>query len=433
MLTEFAQGGGAPAGIRVLAGLQNSRSRLFCWMLPDLARRTSHPEARQTMYAYRLLADLERASPTAVHDVLCYPAVGAWLGRTVAALSSHRPAHPGRLALVAAAVAARCGATAEVPVGPSRSDHGIVLPSLGIATLPGGSCDPLRVRPADGDLALLERAGRQVIVPIPTAHRSAAGDRPTSRDWDGLPQVLIRRQVAIDGSGWQGLGNDEPGWPRTVDERHLDLRRWTGGVRAGWLLLAEHHPEVAAEVAECVTAVVPMQLLGSSVGSATFAGAFGAVAMSSPDDTRTVAVTLAHELQHAKLLALSDALPLIVPTDDDKRYYAPWRRDLRPLAALLHGAYAHLAVATFWQRQQRVETDPTNIHLAQVRFARWRAAVRDTLQVISRSGQLTGTGQLLVDGMWTTADRLTRERLPAAARREAAEIAASHRSQVDVG
>ncbi|WP_372470749.1 aKG-HExxH-type peptide beta-hydroxylase [Nonomuraea aurantiaca] len=88
--------------------------------------------------------------------------------------------------------------------------------------------------------------------------------------------------------------------------------------------------------------------------SGTSRTAMGCVALARPRCARSLAASLAHEVQHAKLSVLFYLLDLVLATEND-RFYAPWRHDHRPLTGLLHGTYAHLGVADFWQRQRYVD------------------------------------------------------------------------------
>lgn len=60
---------------------------------------------------------------------------------------------------------------------------------------------------------------------------------------------------------------------------------------------------------------------------------------------------MAHELQQLKRSALLDVAALTEP--DDRRCYAPWRDDPRPVSGLLQGAYAFLGVSSFRRTRRR--------------------------------------------------------------------------------
>jgi HEXXH motif-containing protein len=135
-------------------------------------------------------------------------------------------------------------------------------------------------------------------------------------------------------------------------------------------------------------------------------------------------VTFAHELQHAKLSALMDLFPL-VSGDPAGRHYAPWRPDPRPLIGLVHGVYAHLAIADFWRRELATDDDRP---LAEFEYARWRAAVHGTATRLAADAHLTDLGRHLIDGVLSKVDGW-REEVPPAAAAQARAAADQHRDR----
>ncbi|MFI7429902.1 aKG-HExxH-type peptide beta-hydroxylase [Micromonospora sp. NPDC049836] len=421
-LRALAGGGGGPEAVRALAAIRYSRDRLLATALVELARRSGHPQAGAARQAYRALAEIERVAPEAVRRVLSYPVVGNWLAATVRALlrPTGAPVAPSALGQVAAAAAVRAGVTTRVPAaGPL-----LVLPSLGQVWLPGD--EPVVEVRAGPDGPVLRRDGHRV--PL-----TRAGDPPDDprRPWNPLHRIStgsapLRLAVTLDGPGWRLATGDGPD-PRLLPQLGpAEHRRWRRRCSAGWALLSRHHQAVAGEVAAAVRVLAPLRGAPDGLVSGTFRDAFGAVAMSLPPDATALAVTLAHEVQHAKMAALMSAFRLTEPGRDD-RFYAPWRDDPRPLGALLHGTYAHLGVAAFWRRQRRVEEHPDAAFAAQVAFARWRAAAWEATEALARTGRLTEAGELVLDGMRGTLQEFLAEPVPAAARRRADALAAGHR------
>jgi uncharacterized protein len=151
---------------------------------------------------------------------------------------------------------------------------------------------------------------------------------------------------------------------------------------------------------------------------------FGAVGMSLPSDALTAAVTITHEAQHVKLMALLDQV-VLTRRDDGRRFYAPWRSDPRPASGLLQGAYAYLGVSGFWRRQRHIE-DGNRAILAHAEFARWRKATEEVAGVLRESGALTREGHMFVAGMLTTLERWNTESVPAQALEIAKRNAAEH-------
>jgi HEXXH motif-containing protein len=446
MLTALAAGAGGPQAMRALADIQLSRNRMFARTIVELARRTGHPQAGEAGEAYRLLAEVEQVAPAAVRDVLCYPTVAAWMSGTASLLrgtTSGSAPNPGWLGSVVAAAAVRARLPIRIPSyhAPVRG-AALVLPSLGTATLPAEGTLDIRVH-ADG--VTLARGGHRLHLPTeadPEADLedgaedgaeggAAAGSGTCPPGWAGLPRILagsgnLRVDARLDGPSWEVLPGGSLDARILTTPGALDTELWRRRIGAGWRLLARHHTEVADEAALMVRAFVP--LLAAPDGgmvSGTFRSAYGAVAMSLPPDARVVALTLAHELQHAKLVAVMDSFALVTP-GPEQLFYAPWRSDLRPLGALLHGAYAHVGVAAFWRTQQRVEETAEDVFEAQVAFARWRSAAWAATDAVLGTGRLTPMGELMVDGMRATLRRFLAEPVPEAALGQAERVARSH-------
>jgi HEXXH motif-containing protein len=192
-----------------------------------------------------------------------------------------------------------------------------------------------------------------------------------------------------------------------------EVETWQSTFRAAWALLVRHHWTTADEIGAAIRVLTPLAWSPSGQLSASSRETFGCVALSAPPDGRTFAVTLAHEVQHAKLAALLDLVRL-TRRDDETRYYAPWRDDPRPLGGLLQGAYAYVGVTGFWRRQRHHENGDGALH-AHTEFARWRAAVDMAIETLTASEQLTSTGKSFVAGMAGTLRSWCDEPVPVAA------------------
>ena len=364
----LARGGGGVDAVRALVAARRSRTLLLLRFVVGAA-----PSARE---AFDVLAAARRAAPDAVDEVLDDPVVGAWATGTAVALSRGDDASPDRLARVAAAAAVRAGldAVLEFP-----ALDGFALPTLGVVGR------PVRGRVAVRDLV-----------------------------WEPTPEIAVGDGVVFRLVRWSGGPAALP-----VDTR-VDLGRWRERIAEAWELLERRHPEVAREFAAAVTVLAPLRAAAGGTSSATLADAFGCVFLSLGPDARSVAVTLAHELQHTKLVALMDLVPLLRP-DPDERFYAPWRDDPRPLAGLLHGTYAHLGVAGFWRRER--ESFPRG----HVEFARWRAAALDATATMLGCGRLTAPGTAFVAGMAEVLAAWADEPVPPEALDRARALADEHR------
>ncbi len=161
-------------------------------------------------------------------------------------------------------------------------------------------------------------------------------------------------------------------------------------------MLSRLLPERSAALAEGLRTLVPL----GAPGARSFAPpeAFGAITLTPPRDAASLADTLVHEFQHAKLHIVLDLMPLIADEDEDEDepcHYSPWRPDPRPLAGVLHGAYAQLAVTEFWDQCRHLHDD----EVAHFEYARWRTPLRDAVAALLGSPSLTDTGRRFVGAM----------------------------------
>src|SRR5262249_17510681 len=138
-------------------------------------------------------------------------------------------------------------------------------------------------------------------------------------EWDEhTPAWRPTPEIAVDTNGVRALfqlGGWAPGELAT-EMRGCDkpgVARLRERVAEGWDLLVRHHREIAEELAASVTVLTPLPTPASGVCSATLVDAFGCLFLSLAPDAESVAVTLAHELQHTKLNALMDLFDLLEP------------------------------------------------------------------------------------------------------------------------
>ncbi|MEQ4718245.1 HEXXH motif domain-containing protein [Nonomuraea sp. B19D2] len=376
----LAAGEGGAQAVAELCAAQESKHRLLVRLL--VAEAGAHRHGALVARAYEALSQMEADAPEEVGRLLRHPALGSW---ALSTCQGH--AEPGRLAAVALALAVRTRTACrlEVPVGGS-----LMLPSIGLLSLPGDLPEvaEVTVEPAAGG-AELRVGGRTYLVDV-------SGDRP---GWQVLHRVSVAPGVSMtidDLDPYRWPGDDADG--RLTGERR---RRWASCLHEAWEILRSRHRTVAGEVAAAVSVLTPVVARSAEQYSASARVTFGTIALSDPIDGIGMALTLAHELQHAKLDALSAVVELTLP-DDGRRFYAPWRPDPRPLFSLLHGAYAHAGVAGFWRRHiQDAEHGPR----AQVEFARWREAAHQATGTLLDSGGLTEPGTQFVATLRDTLGR----------------------------
>ncbi|QFY13103.1 hypothetical protein GBF35_46920 [Nonomuraea phyllanthi] len=422
-LADLARGGAAPATLAGLAGVERGKNALLLRAVVARSAALGHPGARAAADGYRLLARVQRSCPPAAAQVLGYPLIGTWASATLGALArQEESAAPQRLAAVAAGAVVLAGAAITVRF-PAEAGA-VALPGVGRLPVPGlGAGEPVTLSPP-----YLVVGGERIM--LPRDPRSAtAGPWQAVRDL-GTPDPGTRDRAAPDlGPPDTGLLLDDvdawrfPGPIAPLDRLpDADAAAWAALITEARAVLAAGHPAVARALSAMTKVLVPITPPESGTRSATSRTAYGSIAMSWPHDARSAAVTLTHEVQHAKLAVLMDLFDLVRPGSGG-RFYAPWRDDPRPAAALLQGAYAHMGVAGFWRAERHLAHDP-----AHAEFVRWRDAAREACLTLLGSGTVTAMGSRFIEGMLETLAAWRAERVPAEASAEARQAATRHRA-----
>lgn len=402
----------------LLAGQVSKCLSMLALIVRD-AEDSRRPGAGAATAAWQLLAEVRRKAPADLAEVLRYPSVGDWASRLAIG------GGPGQLALIAATAAIRGNIPFAIPLPASALDReSIYLPSLGTVTLPRevlprdpGPGDDVAVIRHDGGVTAVSGQRGRIVLP-----NRLEGDGP---GWRALAAVPGAPPTVSGVTGGRLVIDDAypyrfPADIRVAGRLSPELRQaWHRRAAAGLRVLSADHGRTAAEVALIMRAVVPLATREESMRSVTSRYAFGGVAMSLPTDDVTMALTLAHEVQHAKLAALMDLVPLVSQAAAG-RYYVPWRPDPRPLAAVLQGLYAHLEVARFWrQRRATGHAAATTWHAA-VEFAKWRNSCALVAGTVRGNPELTGCGTTFLEGMIEVLQKWRHDRIPAAAMAEAA-------------
>lgn len=412
VFTTLAEGRGGTKAVQMLAEAQYSKHLLMLRGVVAQAEAVGTEHAGLVRDSFAQLAALAERNEAAVERVLRYPAVGAWLLRTLRGLrgGTHMPgAEPVGLSAVAAAAAIRAGIPSEVEVRPVAGV--VVLPSLGAAMT---SRRTVTVVVSGGEAAVL-RAERDTIRITPAEAGSTSSWLPLRHISAGALDVLVDD---LDPFRMPAVADVASRLPVS------EIISWRTAIGAGWQLLEAHHPQTAAEVRSVIQVLVPLNKPTAGQISSSTPETFGAVALSAPPDPCTCAVTLAHEIQHIKLSALLDIYPLTLP-DDGRRYYAPWRQDPRPLDGLLQGVYAYIGVCEFWRRERALARGPM-LDRANQEFALWRMGTEKAVETIQASGHLTPRGEVFLAGMARTVSSWRDDTVPAVARRRAQSAAQRH-------
>ncbi|MER6826314.1 HEXXH motif domain-containing protein [Streptosporangium sp. NPDC000563] len=412
--SRLAKGGGGAEAMAELRVWQCLKTRLLIRALVLEAKAAGHPHADLAARAYDLLAEMESQGREQVEPELCHPAVGAWALRTYRSLRAGTGAKddPGRLAALVVAIAVRVRIACEVRL--AVEEDAVVLPGLGRLTVPAGARGVLdvTVRP-DADGAELD-IGRSTVRADPLR--------------DGAGWQVLRRLPADSGLSLVVDDADPYRWPAGhVTESRLSesrLEHWASCLRDAWRVLTARHWTVAAELTSGISVLTPIHAPAFGQNSATSRETFGTVALSEPQHGLGMAATFAHEIQHAKLTALTDTVELTLP-ENGRRHYAPWRNDPRPVNGLLQGAYAYLGVAGFWRRQHASEQGARAFR-GQVEFARWRQAAYGVTGTLMASGGLNERGAEFVKAMRGTLEAWLDEPVDLAAVAQARREADQH-------
>jgi len=315
-----------------------------------------------------LLSVLDADRPQAVRDVLTYPYVQAWAVHCLSPATSSE-LDLAHLAGLAAAAAMHAGVEVEL-VLPVR-DGWIYLPSVGALAVDAGTdCT-------------------SVVHVSPTGLRS----RHPIREWRTI-RYLTTGDISISVEDTDPF-RDCQAWVPTGRLSPATWKAWRRALAAAARQLATELPVYADVIGAGLRSVVPMRSAPAGQRRSGTAGhTFGALALALPDDVDMLSELLVHEMQHVKLAALCVLFDLF-ERNDAALFYAPWRDELRPLEGLLHGTYAHLAVADLWRSRARQRQDEEAHQL----FLTYRSWVEESIEVLWDSGSLTSDGERFVKGM----------------------------------
>jgi uncharacterized protein len=369
---RLAAGPGDMAGVTALAEARLSQARALVAAVGAQTGSLREPELRiAAAEGWALLCDLDMTHPDAVADVLSHPYTRVWALRCL-----QPPAGAdieldwAHLSGIAATAALRAGVAAELPL-PVR--HGLVhMPSVG--ALPTGNWNrrtaivrvsPGRLPRAVGADTGGWRSARYVCGP---ELRLAVEDLDPFRDCQEVPAT-----GRLGGQRWLA---------------------WRSAVAAAGNRLARDVPGYAQVLRAGLRAIVPLSPCAGDMRGATSRYASGAVAVTLPADRCRLDELIVHEFQHVKLFALSDLYELY-DREDTRRLRVPWRPDPRPVEPVLHGIYAHLALA------QLSRSRGPRGHEAWLRYRSW---VRSACESLWRTKALTTDGELFVTGMLAALD-----------------------------
>ncbi|MBX6751911.1 MAG: FxsB family radical SAM/SPASM domain protein, partial [Micromonosporaceae bacterium] len=186
-------------------------------------------------------------------------------------------------------------------------------------------------------------------------------------------------------------------WPPTGRLDEPTRRAWRQSLEAAWRSVLADAPEHAAGMTAGLRVITPLVAAPDGTQRSSYARhAFGAVAVA-PTAADALAVLLVHEFQHVKLGALIDIIDLYDPGYRELLTVG-WRPDPRPIEMVLHGTYAHLAIADIWRARAERSGDDT----AAATFRQYRDWTTQALAKLAATRALTPAGARLLELMNAT-------------------------------
>ncbi|MFF8508272.1 HEXXH motif domain-containing protein [Streptomyces sp. NPDC015492] len=392
---DLARTSPAPAGLTLLRSALHTRRLLLLKALLVRVHRERASVGTGALGRFErswdLLERVERRRPAVVRDVLDYPTTGVWLAASLA-----EPAGPAfdrllaRLDMIALTAALRCGDPLDRTV--ETADGLMSLPGVGRLRLPS---DRVRIVAGDRTVRFHPDGARDpapAVLTLADGRRGVlAGHGPGWSPVRALPGGIARLDDLDPYRVPVGAAGGSVGTPAAHTD--TDHATWSARWRAAQELLARTDPDRAVEVTRAVRVVVPLVPCGTGHRGATLSAAPGAVLTSLPDEAWGMAETLVHELHHSKLATLHELVPLYGP-GRDAVHQVGWRPDPRPIAGVLHGAYAHLALADLWRRAASAAGTPKAWRSdAGQQFDELHDQVGEALAILLESDELTTEGR----------------------------------------
>ena len=367
-----------PGDHTVMAALSDAMYSVNRGLVAALGRRlgdASSTLGRAAAEGWRLLSALDAEYPQSVREILAYPYIQAWATRCLDPQGTADALDRAHLGGVAGAVALRAGIETEL-ILPVR-DGAVSVPTVGACV----------VAPGTGPV------GRVRVSPLGVSCASAAGE------WQAVRRVAaVGLAVTVDDVD---PFRDCQAWVPAGRLTAAAWGAWRLALPAALARLTAELPGYASVLCAGLRSVVP--ILPEAAGwrrSGSTRQAFGAAAVALPDDPGSLSELLLHEMQHVKLAALANQFDLFDRADRGL-FSVPWRRDPRPLEGLLHGTYAHLAVAELWRARAMATSDEA----AADSYLLYRSWVEDAIGTLLSADSLRPAGERFVEGMRGTVRR----------------------------
>lgn len=171
---------------------------------------------------------------------------------------------------------------------------------------------------------------------------------------------------------------------------------WVSHFKRAYTILQNHAPNLYAEILPFLDALVPMGYIPMKQLSSSYLDSPGILYLSYTDSDTIQAEALVHEVHHTIYNIIDRAEPLL-ENDLSLKYYSAYRPDARHIRGCFLGLHAFVAVQNFY----REIIDQTADLTAVKNFMLFYEKNRITHEVITKYGQLTTSGQALLDDVHT--------------------------------
>jgi HEXXH motif-containing protein len=346
---------------------------------PELSGPLPAPQA-----AWELLAGTEQVAPEVLDLVLAHPYTGSWAGYVTRSLASAAEPvwpHIGYVHALAAAAAIRAGISFRTSIPVWRGTA--VLPTLGAVRVTGGE-----------RWSVAEIQGEQGIIEV--RHGSGAVRLPADLTTE-TPSWLTIRRITAHGFSVQLDDLDpyrdphDPAPPERLTD--AEAATWQELLEDAFQLIAKHIPDFADAIRAGLDSLAPLPFQRFRTPSASSSDAFGSAILGRPPDAPVLAAMLIHEFQHNRLSGLLH-LTRMWTDDGQRRFYAPWRDDPRPIGGLIQGLYAFFGVTAFWRALTESGDTASEFEFAYHRTVTWQA-----LKAVEQDAALTNTGRRFLAGI----------------------------------
>jgi len=264
-------------------------------------------------------------------------------------------------------------------------------------------------------------------MPIPVAASSLVGEACVARivgTWDGAvvcedptvhaepcPVVRVDRfELPLQPNGW---GIPGMGWMPSAGRTTLAYQAdQVPLVEGGLALVARHQPDVFEQIRRVMRwiAVNPMAEYDAT-NYVSFSELPGSFAFRGVPNPYSAAEACIHEFHHNRLFCLEEFEPVLegedLGTDDDARFYSPWREGPRPLRGVFHAVYVTVAQVRFWiDVLRRGDADESVLGFATDQLIRHPLMLELGLLQLERFAHFTTAGRAFFDEIVREIERL---------------------------